>query len=460
MNKRVIFWSITVALGGFLFGFDTAVISGAEQSIQKLWSLSDGMHGLAVAIALYGTVLGAFFGGVPADRYGRKKTLFGVGVLYLVSALGSAMAPEVFSFMFFRFLGGIGVGASSVAAPMYISEISPTDKRGRLTALFQFNIVTGILCAYMSNYLLTGIGGTAWRWMLGVEALPALAFTLMVLAVPRSPRWLYSKLGDAAAAREVLELIDPSTAEAELEAIKKQKAEEAGCTGKFFSRRYSFSISLAVILAIFNQVSGINAIIYYAPRIFEMTGLGASAALMSSAGVGLVNLLATVAAIAVIDRFGRRSLMLVGSVGLITSLALVARAFYLNSFAGVPILIFLFIASFAVSQGCVLWVYLSEIFPSQVRANGQSLGSFTHWICAALVANFFPVAAGAVGPAAVFGFFATAMVAQLIYVTLVMPETSGVSLEELQARLAVEDAPAAGFNPARYVLKPARQLNS
>ncbi|MCA9795519.1 MAG: sugar porter family MFS transporter, partial [Candidatus Eremiobacteraeota bacterium] len=387
MNKRVIFWSITVALGGFLFGFDTAVISGAEQSIQKLWSLSDGMHGLAVAIALYGTVLGAFFGGVPADRYGRKKTLFGVGVLYLVSALGSAMAPEVFSFMFFRFLGGIGVGASSVAAPMYISEISPTDKRGRLTALFQFNIVTGILCAYMSNYLLTGLGGVAWRWMLGVEAIPALAFTLMVLAVPRSPRWLYSKHGDAAAAREVLDLIDPSTAEVELEAIKKQKAEEANCTGKFFSRRYSFSISLAVLLAIFNQISGINAIIYYAPRIFEMTGLGASAALMSSAGVGLVNLLATVAAIAVIDRFGRRSLMLVGSVGLITSLALVARAFYLNSFTGVPILIFLFIASFAVSQGCVLWVYLSEIFPSQVRANAQSLGSFTHWTCAALVAN-------------------------------------------------------------------------
>lgn len=439
MNKRVIFWSITVALGGFLFGFDTAVISGAEQSIQKLWNLSDGMHGLAVAIALYGTVLGALFGGLPADRYGRKKTLCGVGILYLVSALGSAMAPEVYSFMFFRFLGGIGVGASSVAAPMYISEISPADKRGRLTALFQFNIVSGILIAYMSNFLLTGIGGNAWRWMLGVEAIPALAFTLMVLAVPRSPRWLVNKLGDEQAAREVLDIIDPSTAEAELEGIKKKAAEQVGHSHRFFSKRYSFPISLAVILAIFNQISGINAIIYYAPRIFEMTGLGSSAALLSSAGVGLVNLLATVAAIAVIDRFGRRSLMLVGSVGLITSLALVARGFYLDSFAGVPALIFLFIASFAVSQGCVLWVYLSEIFPSAVRANGQSLGSFTHWICAALVANFFPVAANAFGPAMVFGFFATAMVAQLVYVALVMPETSGVSLEELQQRMLTED---------------------
>lgn len=454
MNKRVIFWSITVALGGFLFGFDTAVISGAEQSIQRLWGLSDGLHGLAVAIALYGTVLGALFGGLPADRFGRKKTLFGVGLLYLVSALGSAIAPEVYSFMFFRFLGGIGVGASSVAAPMYISEISPPDKRGRLTAMFQFNIVSGILIAYLSNFLLTGIGADAWRWMLGVEAIPALAFTLMVMAVPRSPRWLMMRANDREGALEVLKMIDPSTADSQMEAILRSKAEESTSRPKFFSRRYSFPISLAVILAIFNQVSGINAIIYYAPRIFEMTGLGANAALLSSAGVGLVNLLATIAAIAVIDSFGRRSLMKVGSLGLILSLGLVARGFYTGSFGGVPLLIFLFIASFAISQGCVLWVFLSEIFPSQVRANGQALGSFTHWICAALVANFFPVAANAFGPALVFGFFATAMVAQLVYVSLVMPETSGVSLEDLQQRLLCEEAAA----PEQPAVMPALNL--
>ncbi len=439
MNKRVVFWSITVALGGFLFGFDTAVISGAEQSIQRLWNLSDGLHGLAVAIALYGTVVGALFGGIPADRFGRKKTLVAVGVLYLVSALGSALAPEIYSFMVFRFLGGIGVGASSVAAPMYISEISPPDKRGRLSALFQFNIVTGILLAYVSNYLLVGVGGpSSWRWMMGVEALPALAFTLMVLVVPESPRWLLTRAGDEKAARQVLEVVEPSTVDSAIEAMKKAASSAPRGKVRFFCRRYSFPISLAIILAIFNQVSGINAIIYYAPRIFEMTGLGSSSALLSTAGVGIVNLVATVIAISLIDKFGRRPLMLVGSVGLMTTLGLVARAFYTDSFAGVPILIFLFIASFAISQGCVLWVYLAEIFPNEVRANGQSLGSSTHWICAALVANFFPAAAGSLGGGVVFTFFAVAMLGQLFYVSLVMPETTNVPLEELQTQLLRE----------------------
>lgn len=440
MNKRVIYWSITVALGGFLFGFDTAVISGAEQSIQALWKLSDSLHGLAVAIALYGTVLGAMFGGVPADRFGRKKTLFAVGVLYLVSALGSALAPEVYSFMVFRFLGGIGVGASSVAAPMYISEIAPPDKRGRLSALFQFNIVAGILLAYVSNFFLTGFGANAWRWMMGVEAIPALFFTVMVLGVPQSPRWLLSKRDDAAAALSVLEQIDPTTAETALANMRENLDTAPKGKAKLFCRRYRFPVTLAVMLAMFNQISGINAIIYYAPRIFEMTGLGSSSALLSTAGIGIVNLLATVAAISIIDKFGRRPLMLAGSVGLLTTLGLVARAFYLNDFTGVPYLLFAFIASFAVSQGAVLWVYLSEIFPNEVRANGQSLGSSTHWVCAALVANFFPVAAGTLGGCAVFTFFAVAMTCQLVYVWLVMPETSNVPLEELEA-LLLNDEP-------------------
>lgn len=438
MNRKVIFWSITVALGGFLFGFDTAVISGAEQAIQQQWSLDEQKHGLAVAIALYGTVLGALFGSFPADKFGRKPALIGVGVLYLVSAVGSALAPEVYSFMAFRFLGGVGVGASSVAAPMYISEIAPPDKRGRLASLFQFNIVTGILIAYLSNYLLAGSGEQSWRWMLGVEAVPALLFTLLMLKVPRSPRWLLAVRGDRAGALEILSTISMETAHEALQMME-ENIEQSGKDARLFVWRFRFPVSLAIILAVFNQISGINAIIYYAPRIFQMTGLGESSALLSSAGVGLVNLIATIVGISLIDIKGRRALMLLGSVGLITSLGFVSRAFFVEQFTGVPIFIFLFIASFAVSQGCVLWVFLSEIFPNSVRAKGQSLGSFTHWLCAALVAHFFPLAAAKLGGGAVFAFFAIAMCAQIVYVYLVMPETKGVPLEQLQRQILGED---------------------
>lgn len=439
MNTKVIFWSITVALGGFLFGFDTAVISGAEQAIQTQWNLNEQQHGLAVAIALYGTVLGALFGSFPADKFGRKPALIGVGLLYLVSAVGSALAPEVYTFMFFRFLGGVGVGASSVAAPMYISEIAPPDKRGRLASLFQFNIVTGILIAYLSNYLLAGSGGEqSWRWMLGVEAVPALLFTLLMLKVPRSPRWLLAVRGDRAAALEILTTISVETAHEALQMME-ENIEQSGTDARLFVWRFRFPVSLAIILAVFNQISGINAIIYYAPRIFQMTGLGESSALLSSAGVGLVNLIATIVGISLIDIKGRRALMLLGSVGLIASLGFVSRAFFVEQFTGVPIFIFLFIASFAVSQGCVLWVFLSEIFPNSVRAKGQSLGSFTHWLCAALVAHFFPLAAAQLGGGAVFAFFATAMCAQLVYVYFVMPETKGVPLEQLQRQILGED---------------------
>jgi len=437
MNTKVVFWSVTVALGGFLFGFDTAVISGAEQAIQKQWNLSEQQHGLAVAIALYGTVLGALTGSFPADKFGRKPALIGVGILYLVSAIGSALAPEVNSFMLFRFLGGVGVGASSVAAPMYISEIAPPDKRGRLASLFQFNIVSGILIAYFSNYLLAGFGDEPWRWMLGVEAIPALMFTVLMAFVPRSPRWLLAVRGDRAAALEILSTISVETAHEALEMME-ENIKKAGNAARLFVWRFRFPVSLAIILAIFNQFSGINAIIYYAPRIFKMTGLGDSAALLSSAGVGLVNLISTMIGISLIDSKGRRVLMLIGSVGLISSLGFVSYAFFADSYTGVPAFIFLFIASFAVSQGCVLWVFLSEIFPNSVRAKGQSLGSFTHWLCAALVAHFFPVAATKLGGGPVFLFFTTAMAGQLLYVYFVMPETKGVPLEILQQQILGE----------------------
>ena len=434
-NRKIIFWSITVALGGFLFGFDTAVISGAEQAIEELWQLSVLKHGLTVSIALIGTVFGAMLGGWPSDAIGRKQTLFWVALLYLVSALGSALAPEWYSFMFFRFIGGLGVGASSVAAPMYISEITPAAQRGKMVGLFQFNIVLGILIAYLSNYLLSDVEGSSWRWMLGVEAIPALVFVILILMVPRSPRWLVVKRGAIDEARNVLQQVQPNTAEEALKAIVasgesdlQQKSKE-----KLFAPQYRFPVILAIVFAVFNQFSGINAIIYYAPRIFEMAGLGKSSALLSSAGVGLVNLVFTMVGLALIDKAGRRKLMYIGSLGLITTLSLVAFSFYGEAISGslVPYFLFAYIASFGMSQGAVIWVFISEIFPNQVRAAGQALGSFTHWILAALVSFSFPYVTSTLGPANTFLFFAMMMVLQLLFVWKIMPETKGVSLEEV-----------------------------
>lgn len=435
LRNSVTLVSLVAAMGGFLFGFDTAVISGAEQTIQRLWELDDVSHGLAVAIALYGTVIGALVGGFPADIWGRKKTLWVVGILYLVSAIGSALAPEVYSFMFFRFIGGLGVGASSVAAPMYISEISPARSRGKLVALFQFNIVLGILIAFVSNYFIRGIGEHDWRWMLGVEAVPAALFTLLVPMIPKSPRWLIVKKGDEAEARSILRDLDPDGAETSISAIKQELAEATRVTSHitFFSKEYLRPIVLVVLFAFFNQVSGINAIIYYAPRIFEMTGLGNSSALISTMGIGLINLISTMLGLLLIDRMGRKLLMYVGSVGLIVSLALVSNAFYTTEFSGVPAYLFLFIGFFALSQGAVIWVFISEIFPNEVRAYGQSLGSFTHWILAAVVAHVFPYFANAFGGGAIFLFFTSMMVLQLLFVWRMMPETKGKTLEEIGA---------------------------
>lgn len=432
-NNKVLFWSIVVALGGFLFGFDTAVISGAEKAIQLLWNLSAVEHGFTVSIALIGTVLGAMLGGIPADKLGRKGTLIWIAMLYLVSSLGSALATDWYVFIVFRFLGGLGVGASSVAAPMYISEISPAKSRGKLVGLFQFNVVFGILLAYFSNYFMQDLGENAWRWMLGVQAIPSIIFLVAVLNVPESPRWLIIKKGKIEEAKAILNLIDADTSEQTLNAIIRSANETKGKPkANLFSVKYKTPVSLAVLFAIFNQVSGINAIIYYSPRIFEMTGLGTKAAFLSSAGVGFVNFAFTLIAINFIDKVGRRTLMAVGSVGLIITLALVARAFFIQDFTGVPLFLFAYIAFFAFSQGAVIWVFISEIFPNEVRANGQALGSFTHWLMAAIIAFAFPIIAEYLGGGITFSFFTIMMVLQLIFVWKMMPETKGSSLEGIE----------------------------
>ena len=429
-NSKIFFWSLTAALGGFLFGFDTAVISGVEQTLQKLWQLSVFEHGITVSIALIGTVIGSLIGGVPTEKYGRKTTLYMVAIAYLLSAIGTAYAVDWSIFLVFRFLGGLGVGVSSVVAPMYISEIAPPAKRGQLVAMFQFNIVFGILMAYLSNYLLGDIGDNAWRWMLGVQAIPSVLFLATILAIPESPRWLILKKGLVDAARKTLQIIDAETAEQVIHDIQNNVQSHAPSSFKtLFKNAYKTPITLAVLFAFFNQMSGINAIIYYAPRIFEMAGFGADTALLSSAGIGLVNLIATLVGISLIDKFGRRMLMYIGSVGYIISLSLIALAFYRNSFEGMSYFIFLFIASHAVGQGSVIWVFISEIFPSEVRAYGQALGSFTHWILAAVIAFTFPYIAETFGGAATFSFFAFMMVFQLLFVWRIMPETKGTSLE-------------------------------
>ncbi len=432
-DTRILFWSLTVALAGFLFGFDTVVISGADLSLQKLWVRGELFHGMVVmASALWGTVLGAILGSFPTDRLGRKQTLFWIGVFYTVSALGSALANDPWVFAAFRFLGGLGVGASTIAAPAYVSEIAPPKDRGRLVALYQFNIVFGILIAFVSNYLLSGIGAEAWRWMLGVEAVPAVIYTLLVLSVPQSPRWLLVKKHDRAAAARTLQLIDPTLdVEWEMDRLLAHEANIApGET--IFDKKYRFPLLLAFLIAFFNQFSGINAFLYYAPRIFETAGLGSSAALLSSIGIGVTNLVFTLIGLSLIDRVGRRQLMYIGSFGYIISLSLVAMAFFFGwQGLAVPIFLFLFIAAHAIGQGTVIWVFISEIFPNHLRARGQAFGSSTHWILAAAIPSLIPVLFSVIGAGAVFAVFAGMMVVQLLFVHFLMPETKGVPLEEM-----------------------------
>lgn len=435
---NLLLWSISAALAGFLFGFDTVVISGAEQTIQKLWNLSPFLHGLAMSAALWGTVLGALIGAWPTDRFGRKPTLLWVGILYFVSAVWSALTNDVYSFMIARAIGGLGVGISTVAAPLFIAEIAPADKRGRLAGMFQFNIVFGILVAFASNALLSGVGESAWRWMLGAEAFPALVYTLMCLGLPESPRWLIGSKADRIGGLAVLKRIHPEASVAELEVKADEIAsvsQEVANAGGFWSKRLRTPILLAFMIAFFNQLSGINAVLYFAPRIFELTGLEERAALLQSVGIGVTNLIFTFVGLWLIDRLGRRTLLYVGSFGYIASLGLCSWAFFAGKFVIVPACIFAFIGAHAIGQGAVIWVFISEIFPNRHRAQGQSLGSFTHWIFAALLTLFFPAMVTAFAPGVVFAFFCFMMVLQLVWVKLLVPETKGRSLEAIELEL-------------------------
>lgn len=450
MNPQIILWSVTSALAGFLFGFDTVVISGAEQTIQRLWDLSPAWHGMAIASALYGTVIGSLLGGWPTDRFGRKPTLLLIGVLYCVGAAGSAFATGVVSFSAARVIGGLGIGISTVAAPLYIAEIAPPAFRGRLAGMFQFNIVFGIVIAYLSNALLSGMGGGAWRWMLGVAMGPSVLYTVLCIGLPESPRWLIAKRGAPVAGMKVLRRIRPGASEAELageaDAIRAAAvAEPAGiapASRGFWTRRLRVPILLAMAIAFFNQMSGINAILYFAPRIFSMTGLAAEAAALQSIGIGVTNLVFTFVGLWLIDRLGRRTLLYIGSCGYILSLGLTSAAFFSGHYVFVPLCIFAFIAAHAIGQGAVIWVYISEIFPDRHRAEGQALGSFTHWMFAALLTTFFPTLVSAFPAGGVFAFFTFMMVLQLVWVHLRMIETKGLSLDGVQRRLETPPVPA------------------
>ena len=448
MNK-IFIWSITVALAGFLFGFDTVVISGANKPIQALWDTSPLFHGTFImSMALWGTVLGSLGGGIPTKLWGRKKTLFWIGILFFVSALGSALAQDPYSFSFFRFIGGIGVGVSSVAAPIYISEITAPEKRGRLGALYQFCLVFGIMVAFISNYALKGFdGANDWRWMLGIEAVPALLYTIMVLRVPKSPRWLALQKGDDEGAISVLQIIynNLDTAKAKLAEIK---TELHGTTKKagLFQKKYKRVLWLGFFIAFFNQLSGINFVLYYAPQILEQAGLGGSDSLFNSIAIGIVNLIFTLIGVRLIDRLGRRQLIIIGSIGYIFSLIMVGLCFQMELSPTLLItFICLFVASHAIGQGAVIWVFISEIFPNRVRSFGQSWGTGTHWVFAAIITLITPFFIDDKeglfrdNLEIIYYFFAGMMVLQLLWALFKMPETKGVSLEDLEKQLTDSD---------------------
>ena len=430
--KQVFYWSLVAALAGLLFGFDTVVISGADKKLQTLWDSSNGFHGgVVMAMALWGTVVGAIFGGIPTQRLGRKKTLLWVGVFYTVSAVGSALANDPITFALFRFMGGLGVGTSTIAAPAYISEIAPAKSRGRLVGLYQFSLVLGILLAFISNYLLSGISENYWRWMMGIEAFPAILYTLLCFGIPQSPRWLITQ-NKIDQARAIYKKIDPTASFETLIAEMAEDTSPSNVKDSLFDKKYRFPLKLAFLVAFFNQLSGINAFLYYAPRIFEEGGLGESTSLLSSIGIGITNLIFTFIGISLIDKLGRRQLMYFGSVGYIISLSLVSCAFFFE-WGGllIPIFLFIFIASHAIGQGAIIWVFISEIFPNHLRNAGQSFGTSVHWILAALIPSFVPILFGSIGAGVVFLIFAFFMVLQLVFVHYMMPETQGISLEKL-----------------------------
>jgi SP family xylose:H+ symportor-like MFS transporter len=447
-SPTLILSAVVAALGGFLFGFDTAVISGTTQWLEGFFQLSKATLGFTVASAIIGTVAGSLMVGKPADLIGRRNVLFILALLYLLSALGSAMANNWTMFLIYRFLGGIAVGGSSVVAPMYIAEITPARLRGRMVAIVQVNVVTGMLIAYLSNYLIASmeLGQVEWRWMFGVEALPAFFFFILLFFIPLSPRWLIAK-GRESQAALVLEKCgtDNGSIEEEIAEIRSSLDMETDHRKEwFFSVKFIKPILLAMAIAVFNQLSGINAVLYYAPYIFMMAGAGSNSALLQSVAIGGTFVVFTMLAMTIIDRFGRKKLMIIGSIGYIVSLAVTAWAFYTYgtefSQAGgkiVLISILVFIASHSFGQGTVIWVFISEVFPNRVRARGQALGSFTHWFMAAAISWTFPIIADISGGHA-FAFYAICMIGQLIWVLFVMPETKGKSLEEIQKNMGIK----------------------
>jgi len=438
MNTYPIRIALIAALGGFLFGFETAVISGAEKTIQQLWSLNSVLQGFTVAASLIGTVFGSLIAGIPAQKYGRKKVLSVIAVLYLLSAVGCALTPVWVLFITFRIIGGLAVGASSVVGPMYISEIAPAHLRGRLAGSFQVNIVTGIFVAYLTNFLFVGLGEDSWRWMLGIMVIPAGLFAVLVRTIPESPRWLVLNNRDA----EAVAIFAKTGEKDAINLIREEHAlSKNGVKESLFNGKYSKPIMFAVVLAMFNQLSGINAILYYAPRIFEMAGFTKDQSYLQPVYIGAANLLFTLLAMSIIDKFGRKTLLIIGSVGMIVFLGLTAWAFRGEGTGSQLVIVYLigFIAFFGFSQGAVIWVFISEIFPNSVRSQGGSLGSFTHWIMAAIISWTFPVIVEGSknGGFYSFIFYSVMMLLNLFFVWKVIPETKGRSLEEIQKDLGI-----------------------
>jgi sugar porter (SP) family MFS transporter len=440
-HRRVIGYSVIVALGGLLFGLDTAVISGAERPIQSLYKLTNFWHGFTVAVAIIGAVVGAFSAGFPAEKFGRKKVIVAIAFIFAITSLFSALAPNWITLVLCRFIGGLAIGASSVVGPMYIAEIAPANIRGRLVGFFQLNVTLGLFVAYSSNYLFSDFGETAWRWMLGIVTIPSALFFALAMIIPESPRWLVKhNLIDEA--RRVLALCGRVNIEKEInDILQSLKIISTSSAEKLFTRKYSRPILYAVLMGAFNQLAGTNAINYYATRIFEMTGMNTNISYLLPILIGLTKVIVLIIALNFIDRFGRRSLMILGSVGLITFMSLIAWTFYGQHFDDSRVLYFLlgYMFFFGLSDGIVIWVFISEIFPNSIRSEGQSLGSFTHWFFAVIISWTFPVAINSpvIGPGNVFMFFAVMMVLQLLFAWKLMPETKGKSLEQIQKDLKI-----------------------
>lgn len=440
--------SLIAALAGFIFGFDTVVISGANLPIKQLWQTSPWFHGFFImSMALWGTVLGSIFGGIPTEKWGRKKVLLWVGIFFSVSSLGSALAQDPYTFSFFRFMGGVGIGVSSVAAPTYISEISTPATRGRLGAMYQFNIVFGILIAFLSNYFLKGFGGdNDWRWMLGVMLVPSFIYSVLVVRIPESPRWLIAVKNDDVAAGKIMKQLGIINVSETIASIRQNLEKGVGTVkAGLFNKKYSTVLWLAFMVAFFNQWSGINFVLYYAPEILERANIATQDSLLSSVAIGLSNLVFTFGGLYLIDKLGRKQLLLIGSFGYIISLSLVAYSFYSGAGAGLLLFsILMFVGAHALSQGAVIWVFISEIFPNNIRALGQSFGASVHWVFAAIITLLTPIFLdkndGILkdNPWPIFAFFALMMAWQLIWVITKMPETKNVSLEDLEKKLVKE----------------------